>query len=315
MVRGGQLQMFNFYKNRRWFFGLSLLIIIAGIVVSLVSGVQLDIEFKGGSILKYSFDGEVNLAEAEQVIGDAIGQNVTCQITNSIADEATNLVVNVAGEEALAPEGMASLIAALTENYAENNFKFENALIVNPFIGKELLQNGVIAILIASVLIVTYVWIRFRSMSGPSAGVMALVALLHDILIAFFVFVFVQTPVNEALVAVVLTILGFSINDTIVIYDRIRENERLTKGSMPLADLVDLSINQSLTRSINTSLCTFGAILIAYVFSVIYGIDSITDFALPMMIGVISGTYSTIFLAGPLWVMWKTRGGRTGYEH
>jgi preprotein translocase SecF subunit len=143
----------------------------------------------------------------------------------------------------------------------------------------------------------------------------ALVALLHDILIAFFVFVFVQTPVNEALVAVVLTILGFSINDTIVIYDRIRENERLTKGSMPLADLVDLSINQSLTRSINTSLCTFGAILVAYIFSVIYGIDSITDFALPMMIGVISGTYSTIFLAGPLWVMWKTRGGRTGYEH
>ncbi len=307
--------MFKFYKNRRIFFGLSIIIIVAGIVASLVFGVNLDIEFKGGSILKYSFVGDIDLNDAENVIGDAIGQNVSCQITSSIADDSTDLVVNVSGDEALSPEGMAKLIAALQENYPENNFEFQNADLVSPFIGRELLQNGIIAILIASVLIVIYVWIRFRSMSGPSAGVMALVALLHDILIAFFVFVFVRAPINEALVAVVLTILGFSINDTIVIYDRIRENERLTKGKMPLSDLVDLSINQSLTRSINTSLCTFGAILVAYIFAVIYGIDSIKEFALPMMIGVISGTYSTIFLAGPLWVMWKTRNGRTGYEH
>lgn len=307
--------MFKFYKNRRIFFGLSIIIIVAGIVASLVFGVNLDIEFKGGSILKYSFVGDIDLNDAENVIGDAIGQNVNCQITSSIADDSTDLVVNVSGDEALSPDGMAKLIAALQENYPENNFEFQNADLVSPFIGRELLQNGIIAILIASVLIVIYVWIRFRSMSGPSAGVMALVALLHDILIAFFVFVFVRAPINEALVAVVLTILGFSINDTIVIYDRIRENERLTKGKMPLSDLVDLSINQSLTRSINTSLCTFGAILVAYIFAVIYGIDSIKEFALPMMIGVISGTYSTIFLAGPLWVMWKTRNGRTGYEH
>lgn len=307
--------MFKFYKNRRIFFGISILIVVAGIVASLVFGVNLDIEFKGGSILKYSFVGDINLNDAENVIGEAIGQNVNCQITSSIADDSTDLVVSVSGDDALSPEGMVKLIAALQEKYPENNFEFQNADLVNPFIGRELLQNGILAILIASVLIVVYVWVRFRSMSGPSAGVMALVALFHDILIAFFVFVFVRAPINESLVAVVLTILGFSINDTIVIYDRIRENEKLTKGKMPLADLVDLSINQSLTRSINTSLCTFGAILVAYIFAVIYGIDSIKEFALPMMIGVISGTYSTIFLAGPLWVMWKTRNGRTGYEH
>jgi len=306
--------VFKFYKNRRIFFGLSIIIIVAGIVASLVFGVNLDIEFKGGSILKYSFVGDIDLNDAENVIGDAIGQNVNCQITSSIADDSTDLVVSVSGDDALSPEGMVKLIAALQEKYPENNFEFQNADLVNPFIGRELLQNGILAILIASVLIVVYVWVRFRSMSGPSAGVMALVALFHDILIAFFVFVFVRAPINESLVAVVLTILGFSINDTIVIYDRIRENEKLTKGKMPLADLVDLSINQSLTRSINTSLCTFGAILVAYVFAVIYGIDSIKEFALPMTIGVISGTYSTIFLAGPLWVMWKTRDGRTGYE-
>ncbi len=200
---------------------------------------------------------------------------------------------------------MVKLIAALQEKYPENNFEFQNADLVNPFIGRELLQNGILAILIASVLIVVYVWVRFRSMSGPSAGVMALVALFHDILIAFFVFVFVRAPINESLVAVVLTILGFSINDTIVIYDRIRENEKLTKGKMPLADLVDLSINQSLTRSINTSLCTFGAILVAYIFAVIYGIDSIKEFALPMMIGIAAGSFSTILMATPFWAQWK----------
>jgi preprotein translocase SecF subunit len=150
-------------------------------------------------------------------------------------------------------------------------------------------------------------------MSGPSAGVMALVALFHDVLLVFFVFVVLRIPLNESLVAVVLSILGFSINDTIVVYDRIRENERIYNGKMPLPDLVDLSVNQSLTRSINTSLCTLGAVAIAYVFATAYNIDSIKQFALPMMVGIVSGAYSTICLAGPLWVMWKTRSGRTGY--
>ncbi len=150
-------------------------------------------------------------------------------------------------------------------------------------------------------------------MSGPSAGVMALVALFHDVIICFFVFVVLRIPLNESLVAVVLSILGFSINDTIVIYDRIRENERLHKGKLPLPDLVDKSINQSLPRSINTSVAAAGAVAIAYVFALVYNIDSIKEFALPMLIGLIAGTYSSITIAGPLWVMWKTRGGRSGY--
>jgi preprotein translocase SecF subunit len=305
--------VFNFYKNRRWFFGLSAAILLAGLVFSLIFGVQLDIQFKGGSILKYSFEGDIVLSEADQVIGEALGKPVTCQITSSLADDSTNLVVNVSGDEALMPEDMTMLIDSLQENFAENNFEFQSSDLVSPFIGRELLRKGILAIIIASVLIVAYVWYSFRSMSGPSAGVMALVALFHDVFIAFFVFVFLRTPINESLIAVVLTILGFSINDTIVVYDRIRENEKLTKGSMPLDELVDLSINQSLSRSINTSACTLGAVLVAYIFASLYGIDSIKEFALPMIIGIISGTYSTIFLAGPLWVMWKTRGGRSGY--
>jgi len=127
-------------------------------------------------------------------------------------------------------------------------------------------------------------------------------------------FVIAGIPLNESLVAVVLTILGFSINDTIVIYDRIRENMDLQRGKMTLPELVDLSINQSITRSINTSLATLAAITVAYIFATINHIESIREFALPMMVGIISGSYSTIFIAGPLWVMWKTRAHRTGLE-
>ena len=305
--------MLKFYKNRHKFFALSALLMLIGIMATVFVGIKLDITFKGGSILKYSFVGTVDLIKAEDVISKAIGIDVTCQETKALGNDELNLVVNVAGDEALTPDMQIALQDALKEAFPEITFNLENAQLVNPFLGRDLFQRGLWAILVASILIVAYVWYSFRSMSGPSAGVMALVALFHDVLIAFFVFVVLQIPINESLVAVILSILGFSINDTIVVYDRIRENERLTGGKMPLSDLVDLSINQSLTRSINTSLCTFGAVTVAYIFAVIYNIESIQQFALPMMIGLISGTYSTIFLAGPLWVMWKTRKGRTGY--
>lgn len=305
--------MYRFYQKRNIFFALSIAIIVAGILFSLVFGIELDIQFKGGSILKYEFTGTVNVEEAASVIQDAIGQPVTCQETTSLGDSGKSLVVNVAGDEALLPEQQVKLEQALAAKYPQAGFKLEEANLVDPFIGAEFFRKAIYAVIVASTLIVLYVWFSFRSISGPSAGVMALIALFHDVFIAFLVFVFLRIPLNESLVAVLLSILGFSVNDTIVIYDRIRENERLTGGRMPLDELVDLSINQSLSRSINTSVCVLGSILVAYIFSLVYGITSIQQFALPMLIGTISGSYSTIFLAGPLWVMWKTRGGRTGY--
>ncbi|MBP1757726.1 MAG: secF [Firmicutes bacterium] len=304
---------FSFYKNRKIFFMISAAFLLTGILVSLFMGIKMDIQFKGGSILKYSYEGTIDIAQADAAVSSAIKQEVSSQETISFGDNKKYLVINVAGTVALTPDEQIALKAALDTSFPDAAIKLESANLVSPFIGRELLIKGLWAILIASVLIVAYVWFSFRSMSGPSAGVMGLVALYHDVLVAFFAFVILRIPLNESLIAVILTILGFSINDTIVVYDRIRENERLQKGKMPLADLVDLSINQSLTRSFNTSMATFGAILVAYIFAYIYNIDSIKEFALPMMLGVISGSYSTICLAGPLWVMWKTRGGRTGF--
>ena len=134
---------------------------------------------------------------------------------------------------------------------------------------------------------------------------MALLALLHDCLIVFFAFVLFKMPLNDNFIAVLLTIIGFSVNDTIIIYDRIRENKITAKHKMPIEELVNKSITQSLTRSINTGGTTFLAVAIIYIFATIFGIDSIKSFALPLSIGLVSGCYSTICIAGPLWVMWQ----------
>lgn len=306
--------MFSFYRHRYKFFALSALIFLIGIAVSLFAGIKLDIQFKGGSIIEYALTAQtIDLPKAEDIAETAIGRPVTAQVNQTLGSQSQSLVISVAGDAALSPDELQKLRTSLQQAFSGETFETRNATIVDPFLGGELLRKGILAIALASVLIIAYVSFSFRSISGPSAGVMAIVALFHDVFVAFFVFVVTRAPINESLVAVVLTILGFSINDTIVIYDRIRENKRILGGKMALADLVDLSINQSLTRSINTSLCTIAAVLVAYIFALIYDINSIKEFALPMIIGLISGSYSTICLAGPLWVMWKTRGGRSGY--
>lgn len=305
--------MFSFYKHRKVFFAISLALIIAGALAAIFFGIDLDIQFKGGSLLTYSYAGDIDLKTAESVVSDAIDLSVTGQSSRQLGDETTNLVISVSGNQALLPEDLAAIESALNQAFPENGIDLENATLVDPFIGREALINMAWAVLLAMVLIIGFVWFSFRSMSGPSAGIMALVALFHDLAIVFSVFILLRQPLNESLIAVVLTILGYSVYDTIVIYDRIRENRRLYRGKMSLQDLVDLSIRQSLRRSILTSVTTSVAIGVVYVFAILYDISSIRQFALPMMIGLISGAYSSICLAGPLWVMWKTRRGQTGY--
>ena len=287
---------FKFYKNRRIF----------------IYGIKLDIQFQGGSIVRYTYVGTLDNAKVKAAAAKAIGVEISSIQENESAS-AKSIAINVAGTAALTIEQTTALRAALTSaDFKDNAFTFSEATLVAPSVGAEYLSKGLYALLIASVLIVLYIWFSFRSMSGPSAGVMALVALLHDVVIVFVAFVLLRIPLNESLIAVVLTIIGYSTNDTIVIYDRIRENLRLQNGKMPLIDLVDASVNQTLSRTINTSAMTFGAVTIAYIFAAIYGIRSIQEFALPMMIGIISGFYSTVFIASPLWITWKIRGGRTG---
>lgn len=302
----------KFYKNRKIFFGISIAIILIGIITSFISGIKLDIQFKGGSIVRYAYEGTIDNTKLKADAEKALGVEIS-SIQENVNATGKSIAINVAGSEALTVAQTSALRTLLeSEAYKVNKFIFSEATLVSPSIGREYLMKGVYALLIASVLIVLYIWRQFRVMSGPSAGFMALVALLHDVVIVFVAFVLFRIPLNESFIAVVLTIIGYSTNDTIVIYDRIRENIKLEGGKMPLADLVDMSVNQSMTRTINTSAMTFGAVTVAYIFAAIYGIRSIQDFALPMMVGIITGFYSTVFIASPLWISWKTRGGRSG---
>ena len=160
------------------------------------------------------------------------------------------------------------------------------------------------AIALASIFLVIYVGLRFRKIGGVSAGIMALLALLHDILIAYFIFVIFRIPLNDNFVAVVLTILGYSLNDTIVIYDRIRENRVKMDKKASIGEVVNVSLRQSFGRTLNTSICTFVAIGTVAIIALALSMDSIVSFALPMSFGVISGFYSSTFLCTPVWALW-----------
>lgn len=307
--------MFSFYKNRYKFLIASLSVMLAGVICLLVYGIKLDIQFKGGSILKYTFEGKADLEKIKPVIEDVLHQSVTLQITSDLATKKENLVVSVAGDDALTTDQQTALRTALQTKFKDQQFTVAETNVVDPFIGHETFVKGLMAVAISSILIVLYVWIRFRAISGPSAGVFSLFALLHDVLIVFFVFIFLNVPLNETVIAVILSILGWSVNDTIVIFDRIRENVKIRGNSTEtLPELVDRSIHQVLARSITTSACAFLAVSVAFVFSVIYNIESIRTFALPMMIGVLVGSYSSIFLATPFWTQWMIRKGRSGFE-
>ncbi len=298
---------FKFYQNRYKSLALSLVLLAVGFVSLFVFGAKLDIQFSGGSIIKYSINGDANIDDevAADAVEKVLGLTVTVQKTRSVSDNTQSLVVNVAGHRALTPAEQTQMKEALQNAYPEAKLEVADANIVEPFIGREMLMNGLYALLIAAVLIVLYVWFRFRTISGPSAGVYSLLALLHDVLIAFFVFIVARMALNDNVLAVVLSILGWSVNDTIVIFDRIRENAKLHGRKLGIDQIVELSIHQCLGRSINTSLCSFIAVACAYVFALLNNIQSIQAFALPMMVGLVVGSYSSIFLATPFWAQWK----------
>jgi preprotein translocase subunit SecF len=299
--------MIQFYKSRRIFFAISISLLLISIIAAFVNGIQLDIQFKGGSILKYTYEGTIDAEQAGQLVEEKIGLPAYCLLQSNMAKDEQTLTVSLAGNEALTSEQQEEVTALLNEAYPDAKLTLSESLTVEPFIGKRFFRNGLLAIGLSFALILVYVGIRFKNIGGLSAGAMAIVALLHDALIVTGAFIIFKIPLNDNFIAAILTIIGFSINDTIVIYDRIRENERLLGKKVPIEELVDISINQSMSRSINTNIAVFISITIVYIFAQIYDIASIRAFALPMMFGVVSGCYSTICIAGPLWTMWQKR--------
>ncbi|ATW27473.1 protein translocase subunit SecF [Candidatus Formimonas warabiya] len=299
--------MIRFYKHRYIFFIISLCLILSGVVAAFINGIQLDIQFKGGTILKYTYSGPVDAEQAEKMVEQAVGRTTNCQLQSNMAKDEQMLIVSLASNEALTSQEQEAVSTALLTAYPDAKLALAESLTVEPFIGKRFFTNGLIAIALSFLLILAYVGVRFKNIGGLSAGAMAIVALFHDAFIVTAAFIIFKIPLNDSFIAAILTIIGFSINDTIVIYDRIRENERLLGKKVSWEELVDTSITQSMRRSINTNIAVFLSITVVYIFAQIYDIGSIRAFALPMMFGTISGCYSTICIAGPLWTMWQNR--------
>ncbi|MDK2904101.1 MAG: preprotein translocase subunit SecF, partial [Eubacteriaceae bacterium] len=198
----------------------------------------------------------------------------------------------------LSTDERTSLFTAFHEKYTLESTDLLSIDTVSPSIGAEVAQSAVIACIVAVALMLAYITFRFEFFFGLTA----VIALVHDLIIVLGVYSLFQIQVNSPFIAAMLTILGYSINDTIVVFDRIREN-RNRFGKFDYAPLVDTSISQTLQRSINTSLTTLLAIGSIYVL----GVQSIRDFALPLIVGIISGTYSSIFIASTLWVKIKEK--------
>ncbi len=298
-------KQYDIIGNRKRFFLFSTVLIVFILLFSLVFGVEMDIQFKGGAMLTYGYEGEASLSAIQSDIEAALGSRVTLQTGSSIATGAQTLTISMPGTQTVETTKVEQLSEVLTEAYSEMNFRQLSMNNVDPTIGGEFFSKSIVAVVAASILILVYIAVRFKNIGGWPAGCMAIVALIHDLTVVYGVFVLMRVPLNGNFIASLLTILGYSINDTVVIYDRVRENRRLYGNTMDFATLVNTSINQSLMRSIKTTVTTLLALGTVCVVSLVYGLDSIFTFAFPLVIGMISGVYSTVCIAGPLWVEWE----------
>lgn len=299
----------DFYKNKKIFFIISIAVIVIGLICNVIFGAQLDIQFAGGAMIKYSVDGDVDSNEIDSLVEKATGRSVSVATSEIFGSSDKQITVSFAGNKGVTLDEQHMIAEELSAAYADRTFSVVESSSVDPTMGAKFFQKCLVCLLITFVLLLGYIALRFRKIGGLSAGVTAIIALLHDVVIVYFAFVIFGFTINDIFIAVILTILGYSLNDTIVIYDRIRENRKLAGTNNPevLPEIVNKSLNQTMARSILTSVTTFLALLVVYIVAAIYGLTTVTTFALPMMVGVISGCYSSLCIAAPLYTMWTVK--------
>lgn len=299
---------FDFVGHKKTFFIISIVMIAVSILSTFVFGANLDIQFKGGTILTYIYDGTIDQSQFERDATDALGGiGVTSTVGEDFSTGRNNIQLSLISNSGLTSDKQFELTNTITSKYAENNIELIESSDVSPSSGKEFFLKCTVAVILSFIVLIIYIAIRFKNIGGWIAGVCGILALLHDCIIVYGTFIVCRMSINANFMAVVLTILGYSINNTIVIYDRIRENEILFRKSKTKTEIVNMSINQSLTRSINTSITTIAAMLAVTIVATIYGVTSIISFSLPMMIGMIAGAYSSVCFTCPLWLTLESK--------
>ena len=276
-----------FIKRRKVFYIISLLIIIPGLVSLVMNGLNLGIDFTGGSIIQVQMDSSVQSAQVRSALKE-IGMERA-----DVSKSGNQFLIRTTE---LDQEQTRQLLDALESKF--KNVEFLSAESVGAAIGKELTNKAILAVIIAAFAMLIYITIRFEW----TFGVAAIVSEIHDVLFVLGLFSLFQWEINTSFIAAILTVVGYSINDTIVIFDRIRENLRM-KRKEDYANLVNRSITQSLNRSINTVLTS----LFALVALLVFGGGNIRYFILAMVIGFVVRCYSSIFVASPVWYDIKNR--------
>ncbi len=283
----------NFVRYRKPAFIFSAVMVALSIISLLYPGLNLGVDFTGGTLLERRTEQNVTTEQVRRILDDAIPEVDLSGAVVQLLDQPNEFMVRTRpldnAEIIRIDQAFAGHFGSLVELKTD---------VVGPVIGKELVRNAIIAIAVSALGILAYISWRFEYRFAA----VAVVCLLHDVLIVLGFFALMGREVNSPFVAAVLTVLGYSINNTIVVFDRIRENMRLKK-KQGYEVLVNSSLNQTLARSINTSITT----LLVIVMLVIFGGSAIGDFAMALLIGVLFGTYSSLFVAGPLWMTWMER--------
>lgn len=272
-------------------------------------GVKLDINFSGGTKIAYSYSGDIADGDIETTVKEVIDNSFTVSKSTALAGDTNTFEISLVGKNSISAEKQEELTKALEEKFKDNEILLYNSNSVSPTIAGTFFAKSLVAVLITALLVVIYVGIRFKRIGGISAALTALCALVFDLLVTFFVCVLFKLQIDSNYIAVVLTILGYSLNDTIVMYDRVRENERINPD-MEIGELVNKSINMVKVRNFVTSLTTFIAVVTIVVVSELFGLSTLRTFAIPMAFGIVSGGVSSLFIAGPLWVIWKRHKAR-----
>lgn len=304
-------RMIDFVGHRKIFYGISAGLVALVVILSLVLGVQLDISFKGGCMVTYSATQEISSGDVDKAVESAIHETVSVQTSQDIKTGKQSIIVTLVGTKSLSTDQQADMTAAMEKAFPDAGIQVEGTTNVDASMGMEFLLKCVIAVVMASILMLIYIGLRFRKIGGMSAGCMAVVALLHDTMMVYAAFVIFRFPLDSNFIAAILTILGYSINDTIVIYDRVRENERLYGRGLDNAQLINKSVNQSLTRTVHTTVTTVIALLVVSIVALIFRVNSILTFTVPLIVGMASGLYTSTCLTTTLWYSWQEHKAKT----
>ena len=285
-------------QNRKKFFILSLLVIIIGfgfMIANAQAGkgaLNWDVEFTGGTSMELNMNGKYDNDKLISIIKD-----VTDQSSPQIQEVLGTNNVEIKLQSIDSPTRTA-LVEAIQKEYSKATLTEAND--ISGTVSGEMQRAAIKATLIAAVAMLIYISIRFKDVR---AGGSAILALIHDVLVVLAAYAIFRIPVNNAFIAVLLTILGYSVNSTIVIFDRIRENLKAAGKKKDLELVVNTSITQTLTRSIYTSLTTF--IMVFFLF--VLGVSSVREFAMPLMVGIVCGGYSSVCITGALWYVMRTK--------